>query len=138
MYEIECDGECVLASMNPDNCGGCGVTCGEGEACSGGYCIAQQNCPEGEDYELEARDQSCVDTRWDEQHCGTCGNSCGEGEGCNFGTCESTDECCTPLECVEGICQIAGQCGEIGEECGDIDDCCAGLLCEEGACMVIP
>ncbi len=39
----ECDGTCVNFATSNSNCGGCGRTCGGGEACSNGYC-----CPTGE------------------------------------------------------------------------------------------
>jgi Putative metal-binding motif len=40
--QIECGGACVNPSTSASNCGGCGVTCGGGQACSNGYC-----CPTG-------------------------------------------------------------------------------------------
>src|SRR5689334_15159963 len=33
-----CGGVCVTTDSNPTSCGACGVTCGTGQACSGGAC----------------------------------------------------------------------------------------------------
>src|SRR5262249_46364633 len=32
--QIKCDGTCVDYLNDPENCGGCGITCGEGECCA--------------------------------------------------------------------------------------------------------
>jgi Notch-like protein len=40
--QSECSGTCVNWATSNTNCGGCGITCGAGTACSNGYC-----CPTG-------------------------------------------------------------------------------------------
>jgi len=40
--QIDCGGTCVNAATSGTNCGGCGIVCGAGDACSNGYC-----CPTG-------------------------------------------------------------------------------------------
>jgi hypothetical protein len=83
LYQAECDGVCIPVSMDPDNCGGCGVVCEAGDVCSGGKCVDSQTCPPG----MTACDRRCTDMFWDSDHCGRCENSCGEGTGCVGGQC---------------------------------------------------
>lgn len=122
MYEIECDGECIPGATDPDNCGGCGITCGENEVCSGGHCIDETDCPEGEDYSMDACDRTCVDTRWDDENCGGCGNTCSDGTGCSFGSCVDVVDFDEPEKCEDGGPPIL-----FGEDVDDAD-LCAGEL----------
>ncbi len=41
-----CGAVCVDATSDRNNCGGCGKTCGNGQACSGGACVPM--CPSGQ------------------------------------------------------------------------------------------
>lgn len=93
-YQTRCEGACIPTSTDPNNCGGCGVTCGESEVCSGGTCT--DTCMAG----LEICDQKCVDFESDNDHCGACGSACDAGEGC-----------------VAGACQPAADLGDRGEAC---------------------
>lgn len=43
---LECDGQCVDADNDDANCGGCGVACGEDQACVDGDCVT--SCPFGQ------------------------------------------------------------------------------------------
>ena len=88
-YHVRCDGECIPAVSDPDNCGGCGITCEEGEFCSGGSCVSETDfsCPDFEDADIEVCGRRCVDTNWDNENCGSCGRACPEGQGCVFGNC---------------------------------------------------
>ncbi len=74
------DNRCEFIEEDPSHCGGCGVTCGPGEACQGGECVCRSGFTEcgGE----------CVDTDRDPNHCGGCDDNCGLGS-CNDGNCES-------------------------------------------------
>lgn len=118
-YQRLCDGECIPTSNDPDNCGACGNTCGDAEACSGGRCVPEGECMSG----LDACEGSCVDRQTNDDHCGSCGNECGEGEGCVRGSCEPTvldyDE---PSACEDGGPPIdVGDSVEEGEQCaGDL------------------
>jgi hypothetical protein len=75
-YQSLCDGACIPTSNDPDNCGGCGLSCDGGEVCSGGTCT--DSCMDG----LTDCDGHCVDLRTDNDHCGGCNNACDDGDGC--------------------------------------------------------
>jgi len=96
-YQTRCDGVCIPTSTDPDNCGGCGITCGESEVCSGGTCT--EECMPG----LEICDRQCVNYGSDNDHCGACGSACGEGEGCVDGSCAPAADLGTRDEaCADG------------------------------------
>lgn len=80
-YTEVCDGACITTQTNPDHCGGCGIICGESEACFSGQCV--DTCSAG----LERCDRRCVDFDTDADNCGGCGNACGDQEGCSLGVC---------------------------------------------------
>lgn len=86
IYQSLCNGQCIPTNTDPDNCGGCGVTCAADEVCSGGACVASDRCMSG----LTPCDRQCVDTDTDSDNCGGCGNVCRDGEGCVQGSCEPT------------------------------------------------
>lgn len=77
-----CGGDCVRPWNDPENCGGCGVTCRfEGAGCSTGVCCPgtepaaacrTATCPEGQ----VACADGCRDIASDAQHCGACDRTC--------------------------------------------------------------
>ncbi len=81
IYQRLCGGTCISVVADPNNCGGCGVTCTGAEVCSGGACEAA--CLPL----LTACAQSCVDLQTDDANCGSCGTVCPAGQGCADGTC---------------------------------------------------
>lgn len=81
IYTTLCDGVCIPTSVDPNNCGGCGITCTGDLACSAGKC--SDSCLPGQ----TACDNACVDVLTNNDHCGDCGNPCPEGEGCSDGEC---------------------------------------------------
>lgn len=81
LYQARCNGVCIPTSVDPNNCGGCGVRCSAGQACSGGAC--SDRCLPG----LSICAGSCVDLQSDSRHCGVCGTTCAMGEGCVAGRC---------------------------------------------------
>ncbi|MFP4600798.1 MAG: hypothetical protein ACLFVJ_21285, partial [Persicimonas sp.] len=98
-YQALCDGECIPASADPDNCGGCGVSCAADQVCSGGRCIEQNECMSN----LKACDRRCVDLMNDDDHCDDCGEACPDGEGCVNGECVTRVELGDPpAKCVDG------------------------------------
>jgi hypothetical protein len=80
-YQDRCNGACIPTSVDPANCGGCGVTCGAQEVCSAGACT--DHCLPG----LSECHQSCVDLDSDSANCGACGHECAPGTGCVARTC---------------------------------------------------
>lgn len=77
----ECDGECIPVADDPDNCGGCGVTCEGEDPCMGGECGCRVETQSPCDREY------CAYFETDERNCGGCGVECSGGEACT-GTCE--------------------------------------------------
>lgn len=77
---LSCQGACVDVSSNPDNCGGCGKSCGQGNACQSGQCACSPS--------LTKCEGSCVDLKSDENNCGQCGNQCDNDQQCKGGDCK--------------------------------------------------
>jgi hypothetical protein len=82
LYQSRCAGVCIPTSVDPMNCGGCGVRCAPGRLCAAGGCV--EACPAG----LTACAGTCVDAASDSAHCGVCGTACAAGTGCVAGRCE--------------------------------------------------
>jgi len=157
-----CNGACRDTSINPDHCGGCGVTCAPGQMCRNGMCVActcsppaPAPCPTGQ----IVCNGTCVDPRTDSRNCGSCGTICPSGQTCRSGAC-STPTFCTPgagQACYTGpagtqgvgICQAGtqtcladgsawgactGQQTPRAEICGNgLDDDCDGVV-DNGCC----
>ncbi len=89
------DGSCIDPASDPNNCGGCGVSC-KGEpcvdgACSGapcGFSTQGKFCGSLTDSDSVCCGASCVDTAADDANCGACGNVCPSGMSCRSGTCQ--------------------------------------------------
>lgn len=141
------DGCEVGAVADRDNCGGCGVTCKDGEECldpkgTGLACVAPCEatgftfCPVGK----------CFDLSSDVLACGHCSNECPAGgpnqvRACHKGVCA--------LECAPGFadcnqdpsdgCETdlsvnPNHCGACGNEC----ELALGQPCVEGKCLMTP
>jgi hypothetical protein len=80
-YQALCGGQCIPTSVDPNNCGGCGVKCAAPSVCTGGGCAS--SCLPG----LQACSGSCVDAQNDNANCGSCGHACPSKQGCSSGAC---------------------------------------------------
>ncbi len=81
IYQSFCNGVCIPTSGDPQNCGGCGIVCPTGQACSAGQCGAACLPP------LVQCGQTCVDPQTSNQNCGACNSPCPTGQGCSGGQC---------------------------------------------------
>ncbi len=91
----DCDGNATTGceqsvASDPVNCGGCGVTCSQGEGCIAGACTATV-CQSGfADCNHNAADGCEIALFADNANCGKCGNQCAfgnAGASCNGGVC---------------------------------------------------
>ena len=86
---VDDGGAMICADLNsdPDNCGGVGNECAEGETCTGGSCgcgTTGDSCGAGE----ACCEGACIDTDSDPLNCGGCNMPCGpQAPNCNAGTC---------------------------------------------------
>lgn len=80
-YQSLCGGRCIPTSVDPSNCGGCGITCAMGQVCVSNGCT--NTCPTG----LTACGGTCADLQSDSNHCGSCATVCPAGQGCAGGRC---------------------------------------------------
>jgi hypothetical protein len=80
--------QCIPTSVDPNNCGGCGIVCGAGTSCSNGACVGTCNANLFQFTTLlNACSQSCVDQTDDRIYCGGSCSLCPSGQGCNQGVC---------------------------------------------------
>jgi hypothetical protein len=116
-----CAGACIHG--DPQNCGGCGITCGEGSICWEGAgrspgigCAPPVMCPAAP---LDAFPDltpvcalsgglpglccgaACVDLSSDPGNCGTCGDACAPGATCSQGSCSTL--CGEGIRCPAGF-----------------------------------
>jgi hypothetical protein len=132
-----CGRACFDLRTDPQNCGGCGVACGESEVCGAGACVCAPTAFEydGRCYDpatsaMRLCDGVLVDANTDEAHCGSCERACGESESCRAGVCDCD---ANTLRCGGAACLDRSSdplhCGACGNVCG------AGYRCVERACV---
>jgi len=66
----KCGAYCVSTKSDPENCGGCGTKCAQGQVCNLGKCDV--TCQQG----LTDCSGACLDLQQDDDNCGMCGNAC--------------------------------------------------------------
>ena len=128
-----CDESCVDVTSDSDHCGGCNISCEDGEHCDDGDCVDDEvECEEGEQL-CQGR---CVDLMSDEEHCGDCNVECGAEEYCDDGVCRGDDEndCEDDEEWCSGQCvdltSNDDHCGECGLGCEE-DQICVDSICQD-------
>ncbi len=136
-----CGDGCRDIDNDPLNCGGCGVTCGQGEMCVAGRCacggvvagaLAAEACPEpagvGGAQANVCCDGTCRDVTVDVNNCGGCGTICGPSAVCNDRICEcnpatpNLDDCNGDLGmngdgCETDLQTTVNHCGRCGRRC---------------------
>ncbi len=103
--EVLCRGNCIDLRNDPNNCGGCGRACPEGQSCVVGVCMA--GCPPGQ---LRC-DGRCSNPNTDRSNCGGCGRACQSGLVCAMGRCDVT--CTAPLQRCDNTVVIEPDAGPI-------------------------
>ena len=130
---------CKNTASDINNCGACGVTCGDGQACVQGVCTCKTsgktNC-----------NGTCKDLSKDIDNCGSCGNKCSAVApinaevaemGCQSGECKFK---CKKgyTNCGSGTTASTINCVDTqsdGQNCNSCNNKCpSGTACSAGAC----
>ena len=91
--QVACNGSCVNAQTDNQNCGACGTTCGTGKSCQAGAC----KCGAG----LLDCGGTCLPSS--SSNCGMCGKTCSGTQVCANGTCANS--CAAgQMQCAGGTC----------------------------------
>jgi hypothetical protein len=118
-------GFCADTTSDTDNCGGCGIACGQNERCvpqgSNGACVCDTPAPDGGD--LIQCGSGCVHSDSDPLNCGNCGFQCQSGS-CVGAMCVTAVTCnvdaglfaCTGTGCTDVTTDVQ-HCGSCGNDC---------------------
>jgi len=137
-----CDGEVDEGfdlSSDPNNCGGCGIVCGQDATCVFGTCQGSFTCGDCDDA-IDCTADSCNTLT------GACihvpnNTACNDGNMCNgIETCSAAVGCIsgTPLSCSDAnpctvdMCDPFSGCQFVNVNDGI--DCGSGLICQDGVC----
>lgn len=94
-----CNSRCVSTSVDENNCGGCGISCGSSQACNSGTC---QNNP------TDCRQTPCLAGFYCDLANGQCRSGCSANTQCPMpGTCNMSSRTC---ECASGNRMCGGAC----------------------------
>jgi len=145
---------CVDLMADPNNCGACGRSCGEGESCVAGVCACgaargtmdeRQACPEAAGAAGREANVccggSCIDVTGDVNNCGGCDVRCGPSTVCTDRICgcsmPNLASCNGMLPDADG-CETdtlssLAHCGGCGRRCSLSN---AGETCNAGSCEI--
>ena len=115
--QTACGTQCVDTSSDSQNCGGCGIPCGNGQSCQAGQCKCQPG--------LLSCSGSCVPS--DATHCGDCATACQANQVCSNNACTSS---CTGGQTLCGTACVDTtssntDCGSCGHACASNQHCAA-------------
>jgi hypothetical protein len=101
-----CGSKCIDITLDPLNCGDCGIACDTGQLCRSGSCGCLPSgtvCGTGQSC---CGNTGCKSLMSDAFNCGTCGHVCGSGGTCMNGSCTCGGQTCgTGQTCCGGMCQ---------------------------------
>lgn len=122
-----CNGKCVDLAASNDNCGGCGVQCGNAALCMAGQCAA---CPAG----FSVCSGKCANLVGDAKNCGQCANACPLPQVCAAGLCATAcpiglSKCGT--SCIDTLTD-PNNCGGCAIACTGNQTCVSGVCCNTG------
>lgn len=125
-----CGGSCHSSDPDPENCGGCAISCGASAACSGLTCVPTGDCSDG--LQLPCRLSTGVEGFCCDGQCNGCG-------GCGLACPIDGRACTSDAMCPEGYACLYNDCVKLdcvgssdGAPCAFLDagyfgECCAGL-----------
>jgi hypothetical protein len=96
LSDVCCGGQCNDLGLDPANCGACGQSCPQGEACNKGFCQKTDCSKAGGVFTPcvlpSGRGGACCgggcsDELTDDSNCGSCGQVCPTGSACAGGAC---------------------------------------------------
>ena len=125
-----CNGYCFDTRSDLNNCGQCGVTCGQSQTCSAGMCIASGPPVPQCTPPLSPCGDQCVDIQSDAANCGGCGAMCQADQLCVGGLCSAMMEGCNGIDDDQDGLIDEGENGEVlrrscGNLCGEGEEVCS-------------
>ncbi len=133
-----CNNACVDPSSDPNNCGGCDISCPPGSGCANSVCTATCNGGPVCAGVQSCCGSGCTDTTSDPNNCGSCGNFCPPGFSCVYSTCTAA---CNGAPVCTGAQSCCGSgCTDTTSDpnnCGSCNVVCApGSKCVNSTCTV--
>ena len=127
----ECDAGCVDTTSDPNNCGGCGVTCMNGEACNASVCTCSgascTGCCAGGDAGCLSGDAG--------EACGNNGMACvacGDSGTCNGGVCGECAPNTVEMQACGGMCASQSRTCDNTGQWGPYGPCQGSGVCDAG------